>query len=173
MEASTEKLVEVPPCTSTGTSIYFHWSFHLLPQKWICFHLLPRKHNFHLLPGRLPATSIYPHLRPWKLPLIPMKVDLLGRQFPWKKLQLTWTQQTTSIYFHLPNETQDNVEANGIRSNSIWMLVEVTEKVDGSLCGSCKKSWKPVKVNENCMQVCEEARGSRWKSVEVYESRWK
>ena len=33
-------------------------------------------------------------------------------------------------------KTHDYVEANGSRSNSIWMLVEVAGKLDRRLCGS-------------------------------------
>ena len=98
--------------------------FHLFPWKYIYFHLLPWKHNVCLLPWRLPDTSICFHLIRRKLPPTFMEVDrhppcLEVGQLPWKLPQRPWKEQTRSKNFHLPKQTQDYVEANGSRSNSI------------------------------------------------------
>ena len=114
---------------------------YLFSWKYLYFHSLPWKHNLCLLPWRLPATSICFHLIPHKLPPTFMEVGRLPAclevgQLPWKWLQLPWKQQTRSKNFRLPKQTHGYVEANGSRSNSIWMLVEVAGKLDGRLCGS-------------------------------------
>ena len=60
--------------------------------------------------------------------------------------------------------------------------MEVTGKVDGSLCGRHKMLVEADGSNRKHMEVCVEARGiggSQWKSVAIYlymsadESRWK
>ena len=60
--------------------------------------------------------------------------------------------------------------------------MEVTGKVDGSLCGRYKMLVEADGSNRKHMEVCVEARGfggSQWKSVAIYlymsadESRWK
>ena len=99
-------------------SVYFRGGFQPLPSASICYHLIPRKLPPTFMEvGRLPAC-------------------LYDGQLPWKWLQLSWKQQTRSKNFRLPKQTHGYVEANGSRSNSIWMLVEVAGKLDGRLCGS-------------------------------------
>ena len=121
------KQMEAPPSIcfhgSIYTSTYFHGStmsvyfrggFQPLPSASICYHLIPRKLPPTFMEvGRLPAC-------------------LYDGQLPWKWLQLPRKEQTRSKNFRLPKKTHDYVEPNGSRSNSIWMLVEVAGKLDGS-----------------------------------------
>ena len=136
MEASIE--------AGGSSSVHFHRNFRLLPWK-----LRSASMERDLLPStsteaQIPSTSMeapgYFHLLPWKLPPTSMEVDPLPAylkvdQLFRKQLQFPWKQQTPSIHahFHLPNKTQGYVKANGTRSTSIWMLVEVTGEVDKSL----------------------------------------
>ena len=128
---------------SKFTSTYFHGSSQLLPSACTDFH-----------GGR--STSMLFESRPASMHVAPASMGA-----------------TNSLHIFLSTEKMPNcVEANRSRSNLIWMLMEVAEIVDGSLCGSSWKSvvigWSQIKSGEVDM----EARASQWKSTEGGGSRY-